>query len=195
MAISTRPVTAEELLDMPDDGMRHELIAGELRTMTPTGAEHGGIVAALTEMLGGYVRSRRLGRVLTGESGFLLGRDPDTVRAPDLAFISRERAAAAGRVRDYWPGAPDLAIEVVSPNDRYTDVDAKVAMWLAHGASLVLVVNPRRQVVSVHRSPDQSRILTTTDTFADDEVVPGWQLPVAAIFEDALASDDERAES
>lgn len=187
MATTTKAMTAEELLRLPDDGQRHELIAGELRTMTPTGDEHGGIVAILTEALRAYVRPRQLGLVRTGEPGFLLARNPDTVRAPDVAFVSRERAQSAGKVTGYRHGAPDLAIEIVSPSDLYIELEDKVALWLDHGARMVIVVSPRQQTVAVYRSRTRVRILTTADTLDGEEVVPGWTIPVAAIFEDELA--------
>src|SRR5919206_2667519 len=117
MATQRRLMTAEELWRMPDDGQRHELIAGELTTMPPSGFEHGRLTARLTASLSRHVRTHGLGEVLAAETGFLLARDPDLVRAPDVAFVSRERVAAAGEVAGYCPGAPDLAVEVVSPND------------------------------------------------------------------------------
>ncbi|MCC6627873.1 MAG: Uma2 family endonuclease [Chloroflexi bacterium] len=184
-------MTAEDLLRLPDDGMRHELIAGELRTMAPTGDEHGGIVVAIAASLGPYVQSHRLGRVRAGEPGYHLASDPDTVRAADVAFISRERLGAAGRLTGYRSGAPDLVVEVISPNDLYTEVDDKVALWLAHGTRMVIVVNPRRRTAAVYRSPTAVRILTETDTLDGDDVVPGWTMPVAALFE----RDDDLADA
>ncbi len=181
MAVTRTLMTAEELLRLPDDGQRHELIAGELRTMAPSGEEHGTTAATMTIDLGQHVRAHRLGRVLAAETGFLLTTDPDTVRAPDTAFISRERASAAP-VRGYRPGAPDLAVEVVSPNDLYTEVAEKVATWLEHGTRMVIVLDPRRRAVAVHRSLTQVRHLTVDDTIDGEDVVPGWTMPVRALF-------------
>lgn len=181
MATAQRLMTAEELLRWPDDGQRHELIAGELRTMPPAGEEHGTIAMSVGSMLAGYVREHQLGRVVAAETGFLLTTNPDTVRAADVAFIARERAGASP-VTGYRPGAPDLAIEVVSPTDRYSEVEEKVATWLAHGTRLVLVVDPRRRTVTVHRSPTQVQRLTVADTLDGAEVVPGWTLPVRELF-------------
>jgi Uma2 family endonuclease len=104
------------------------------------------------------------------------------VRAADVAFVQRERVLAAGDVKGYWPGAPDLAVEVVSPHDRYMEIDAKVAEWLAHGTRMVLVVNPRRRVVAVYRPQRALRELTEIDTLDGEDVVPGWMLPVREIF-------------
>ena len=151
MTTSQRLMTAEELLRLPDDGQRHELIVGELRTMSPGGAQQGRVAIRFAGPLSHYVAAHRLGEVFAAGTGFLLTTTPDTVRAPDVAFVSRERFEATGDLTGYWPGAPDLAAEVVSPNDLYIEVDEKVATWLAHGARMVLVLNPRWRTVAVHR--------------------------------------------
>jgi Uma2 family endonuclease len=183
MATGNKLTTADELLRLPDDGMRHELIAGELRTMAPAGSEHGWIAMNLGIPLGQYVRAHGLGRVYAAETGFLLTTEPDTVRAPDVAFVRQERVLAAGRVSGYWLGAPDLAAEVISPNDTYTEVEDKVAVWLEHGARLVLVVDPRRRTVAVHCPGRPRRLLTENDVVDGGDAVPGWTLPVRDLFE------------
>ena len=182
MAIEDQVISAEELLRLPDDGQRHELIAGELRTMAPSGGQHGLVAINLSTPLAQYVRAHELGRVFAAETGFLLATKPDTVRAPDVAFVRQERVLAAGEVTGYWPGAPDLAVEVISPNDLYAEVDEKVATWLEHGARMVLVVNPRRRTVVVHRPNAPARLLTENDTLDGEDVVPGWALPVRELF-------------
>lgn len=182
MATTQKLMTAEELLQRPDDGQRHELIAGELRTMSPTGEEHAGLTASLTGSLIQHVTAHKLGLVLTGEPGFILTRDPDTVRAPDVAFISQERVRATGKLTGYRPGVPDLAVEVISPNDLYTEVEEKVSTWLAHGTRMVIVLNPRQRTVAVHRSRTQVRHLTADDTLDGEDVVPGWTVPVKDLF-------------
>lgn len=185
MTTTTTLLTAEGLLRLPDDGQRYELIAGVLHTMPPTGDEHGGVVVTLAASLHGYVQAHRLGRVRAGEPGYILTRNPDTVRAPDVAFLSRERAGAGGPVRGYREGAPDLVAEVVSPNDRPAGIAEKVATWFRHGARMVLVLDPRPRTVAVYRSPTDVRVLTMADTLGGEEVVPGWRVPVAALFEEA----------
>lgn len=182
MAVEARLMTAEELLRLPDDGMRHELVRGELHTMSPAGFEHGGVTVRFSVPLAQHVWAKRLGEVVGGDPGFKLTANPDTVRAPDVAFVRRERLPAVGPVRGYWPGAPDLAVEVISPNDLYTEVDEKVAGWLEHGTRLVFVVNPRRRTVAVHRSGQPVRILTEADVIEAEDVVPGWTLPVRELF-------------
>lgn len=182
--IKQRIITAEDMFAMPDDGYRYELVRGELIKMSPTGSEHSWIESDIDVSLNPYVKANNLGRVFVGEPGFFLARDPDHVRAPDVAFVRRERIEAIGRQVGYWPEAPDLAIEVISPNDRYTEVDEKVADWLAAGTRMVVVVNPRNKTVKVHRSPTDVVTLTMTDTLDGDDVVPGWQIPIADIFAD-----------
>jgi Uma2 family endonuclease len=186
MATTRNLMTADELLRLPDDGLRHELVAGELRTMPPSGAQHGWQAARLAGSLIYYVDANRLGLVYVADAGFWLTRDPDTVRAPDVAFVRRERVLAAGDVKGFWPGAPDLVVEVISPGDLYTEVDEKIASWLAHGARLVLAVDPRRRTVAVHRPNQPVRLLTEDDRLEGQDVVPGWSLPVRQIFRQGL---------
>ncbi len=142
---------------MPDDGDRHELIRGELRTVTPAGHPHGRIAMRFAWPLAQYVEERRLGAVYAAETGFLLASDPDTVRAPDVAFVRRERVAEVGETGGYLPGAPDLAVEVISPGDTYTGVEGKVTEWLQAGARMVIVVDPPNRAVKVHCGPTVSR--------------------------------------
>jgi Uma2 family endonuclease len=182
MAITSGQMTAEELLALPDDGMRHELLAGELRTMAPTGRRHGRIAAELTTILNQYVKERRLGEVWGAETGCILARNPDTVRAADVSFVRRERLGAQLDDQGYWPGAPDLVVEVLSPSDRRGEVAEKVATWLRHGARMVVVVDPRRRTVAVHRPHAPTRTLTGADPLDGEDVVPGWSLAVGALF-------------
>ncbi len=182
MTTTQQAVTAEELLRLPGDGTRHELVRGELRRMSPASFEHGRMSVNISTPLDGHVRANNLGVVCGAETGFWLSRDPDTVRAPDAAFISRERVEAAGDTGGYWPGAPDLAVEVVSRHDLYTEVEDKVAAWLEAGTRMVIVVNPRRRTATVHRSLTESATLTERDTLDGADVVPGWRLPVGALF-------------
>jgi Uma2 family endonuclease len=182
MAIEPKLMTAAELERLPRDGQRHELVRGELRTMPPAGFEHGDLTQVFGSSLGPYVRAHQLGKVVVGDIGFRLTVDPDTVRAPDVAFVCRERVEAAGRVPGYWPGAPDLVVEVISPNDLYTEVDEKIAEWLEHGARLVFVVNPRRQTVAVHRPGQPVRVLAGDALLDGEDVVPGWTLPLRELF-------------
>lgn len=182
MTTETKLVTAEQLLDMPDDGYRYELVRGKLIKMAPAGAEHGGIAAVVLGSLHNQVRANGLGKVYAAETGFLIGTDPDHVRAPDVAFVRQDRIDAAGEVLSYFPGAPDLAVEVISPNDRCTDVEEKVADWLAAGTDMVVLVNPRNHTVTLRQPDWPPVILTEQDTLDGGKVVPGWQMLVGEIF-------------
>src|SRR5437867_10435812 len=112
------PVTAEELFELPDDGQRHELVVGQVLSEPPAGYRHGDAAGLMVHLLRSFVRGRGLGRVVTCDTGFVLARSPDTVRAPDVAFVSAERERKTGKVTGFFPGPPDLAVEVLSPSDR-----------------------------------------------------------------------------
>jgi UDP-glucose 4-epimerase len=178
---------AEELLAMPDDGFRYELVRGELRKMPPAGSEHGYIAMRLGLRLGRHAEANDLGRVYAAETGFKLASDPDTVRAPDAAFVSRERVVEVGHVEGYWPGAPDLAVEVVSPGDTHTEVVEKALAWLDAGSRMVLVVDPGRLTATVYRSLDDIRIVTEGDALDGADVLVHLALDVTPTHaEDAL---------
>ena len=180
---TARPTTADELLAMPDDGFRYELVRGELRRTSPAGHSHGEYAMSIGVSLGAHVRANRLGKTYAAETGFLLESDPDHVRAPDVAFVRGERADAARNTRGYFPGPPDLAVEVVSPHDRRAAVDEKIADWLAAGVLAVVVVNPPDRTVKIHRPPAGVVTLTADDVLEVDDVVPGWRMPVRGMFE------------
>jgi Uma2 family endonuclease len=181
-ATLTRPVTADELLAMPDDGYRYELVKGELRKMAPTGDEHGDVTMELAGALHQYVKKHNLGKVYAAETGFKLESDPDTVRAPDIAFVSRVKVEKTGRLKGFRSGAPDLAVEVLSPSDRVSRVEGKVAQWLEGGARMVWVVSPKLHTITVYRSLTNIVTLTEKDKLDGADVVPGFQIDVAEIF-------------
>ncbi len=183
MSTAVQLLSAEDLWNMPDHGGHHELVKGELRPMSPAGFDHGSVSMNLSGPLHQFVRSRKLGIVVTAETGFVLARDPDTVRAPDAAFIRQERIPASGRPLRYWVGPPDLAVETMSPNDTVFEVDEKIREWLTAGARLVWVINPRQQTVTVFRPENTATILCVGDTLDGVDVVPGFQIPVAELFE------------
>jgi len=182
MVAKTQLVTAEELLDMPDDGYRYELVRGELRKMAPASYDHGTVSGNVFASLHTHVRNNGLGKVTAAETGFLLATNPDTVRAPDAAFVRRERDAAAGPVNGFFPGPPDLAVEIISPNDRYTEVYEKVDEWLDAGSGMVVVVNPRNRTATVRVAGANPVILHEGDTLDGGDVVPEWRMAVADMF-------------
>ena len=179
-----RLLTAAELLNRPEDGHCYELARGELRKMAPAGMRHGNLAHRIDRSLSRYVEDNDLGELYIAEAGYLLGTDPDTVRVPDLSFIRRERVNARGPWEGFWPGAPDLAVEILSPTDRLAAVAEKAAEWLAAGAGLVIVVTPRAnaKTVTVHQPGQTPLTLTEQDTLEGGSVVPGWRLPVRDIF-------------
>ncbi len=173
-------MTAVELFQTPGLG-RCELVHGELIPMTPAGFEHGRIAAEISWILKEYVKRRPLGTVTGAETGFLIARDPDTVRAPDAAFIRAERVPLAP-VRGYFPEAPDLAVEVLSPGERASEVAAKVQNWLEAGCRMVWVVDPETTTVTVYRGRDQIAILGVSDTLVGGDVLPDFSVRVEEIF-------------
>ena len=130
-----------------------------------------------------YVKSNRLGTIVAAETGFVIARDPDTVRAPDIGFIAKSRMPASGRPIKFWVGAPDLAVETMSPWDTVFEVDEKVQEWIAAGTRMVWVVNPRQKTVQILRSNTTVRVLSVNDRLDGEDVVPGFSIAVAEIFE------------
>ena len=172
--------TAEQLLRAGDIGPC-ELIRGELRMMNAAGGQHGRITAQLSFLLSTHIVPKCLGTCYAAETGFILSRDPDTVRAPDFAFIAAGRAATPER--GFMPGAPDLAVEVLSPDDRPGYVREKVAEWLEAGTRAVWIVDPRKRTVVVHEPAQPPLELGESDTIRGGAVLPGLELPVSAVFD------------
>jgi Uma2 family endonuclease len=182
MSTAIQLLTAEDLWNMPDQGGHWELVKGELRPMSPAGSGHGAFSMNLSAPLHQFVRARKLGIVMAAETGFIIAHDPDTVRAPDAAFIRQDRVAATGVSVKFWVGAPDLAVETMSPSDTVYEVDQKVQEWLTAGTRLVWVINPQQQTVKVCRPDNTAKILGMTETLDGADVVPGFQISVAEIF-------------
>ncbi len=150
--------------------------------MSPAGFRHGAIVARLTGALVQHIDAHDLGEVSGAETGFKLASDPDTVRAPDVAFVRRERIPDGELTEKFWPGAPDLAVEAIIPNDTLHEVDEKVEDYLATGVRLVWIVNPKKRTVTVHRPNTEAQTLVESDTIDGLDVVPDFQYFVARLF-------------
>ncbi|MEO6596904.1 MAG: Uma2 family endonuclease [Planctomycetota bacterium] len=180
--MSTQPVvTAEDLLTIHEDGYRHELVRGELRRMSAAAPLHGFVAMRIGRHLANFVEEHSLGAVFAAETGFVLERNPDTVLAPDVAFVRQERLPrefAPG----FFPGPPDLAVEVPSPRDSHGDVQEKVLSWLQHGARLVWVVDPKPRRVTVYRTTRDVLVLGAGDPLDGGDVVPGFTVSVEALF-------------
>ena len=179
----SRPMTAEEFVYEQPDDLRTELIAGEMVMEPLPGAEHGSLAAWLTFQLHSFVELRRLGRVL-GETGYILERGPDTVRGPDVSFVSAERWASIVDKRKFFEGAPDLAIEVASPDDSRRELAAKARGYLAAGARLVWMVWPKRKSIEVFRPGSPPQLLGLADTLDGGDVLPGFRLAVEVVFQE-----------
>jgi len=175
-------MTAEDLFRLPDDNCRHELVRGELRRMAAAGFRHGAVIMNVAVPLGHHVKQHGLGLMCGAETGFVLERDPDTVLAPDVAFVRRDRIPASGLPAAFWEGPPDLAVEVTSPGDTRREVADKVASWLAAGTRLVWVVDPKRTMVEIHGPDGAPRRLERSDVLEGEPLFPGFRLPVTDIF-------------
>ena len=173
---------AEDLWKQSDDGYRYELVKGEIRRTPLTGFEHGIISAAIGSFLDKHVEMNRLGYVCSAGTGFKISQNPDTVRAPDAAFVRQESIDKQGIPKGYWEGAPDLAVEVISPSDTYTEVAEKVDEWLNAGCAMVWVINPRRETVEVYKSPEDITVLQSDDILDGGDVIEGFECSIKDLF-------------
>ena len=182
MSTSTRSVTANDLLRMPDDGRRYELVEGELIDMAPAGGRHGHVAMQIGWRLAEHVVKNGLGMAFAAETGFLLARNPDTVRAPDAAFIAAERIPPGGITTSFVDIVPDLVVEVVSHGDSSPRLQAKTEEWLRHGVRMVWLADPNARSIAVYQSTDDVRILNVGDEIAGDPVLPGFRCAVIDVF-------------
>ena len=182
MATESGVTTAEALIRLPGGRWRYELVDGVLRQMTPAGHVHGKIAARICARLTAFVEEQNLGHAYAAETGFLLRRSPDTVRAPDAAFVSAARLEAlALSARGYFPGSPDLAIEVLSPDDAAGAVEAKTADWLTSGC-VVIIIDPVLAIATVHRPGASVVTLRGRDELTVPDLLPGWAVTVGELF-------------
>ena len=178
-----QPLTAEQLWELPEaPGKRHELVKGELVEVPGAGALHGLIVGVIYRLLAAFVDERGLGYAFGDGVGYILGRDPDLVRIPDASYVARERVPEDGIPEGFWPIAPDLAVEVVSPHDRAEDIHGKVREYLAAGTRLVWVLWPRSRAVTVHDAGGETRELDAADELDGGDVLPGFRVRVADLL-------------
>jgi Uma2 family endonuclease len=179
--MSATLVTAEELLRLRTPHQRTELIRGVLVVREPAGYAHGRIAMNVAVKLGVHIERTNAGQLFAAETGFTLARHPDTVRAPDVAFVRRERLLEAST-----PGfpdlAPDLVVEVLSPDDRPGDVLAKVADWLSAGCLLVWVIDPQRRSARVYRADGSETLLSANDALDGEELLPGFACPLRDVL-------------
>lgn len=176
-------LTGDDLLRMPsEEGDRYELIEGDLYIAEPPGYDHGYVALNIGSLLRAHVKARGLGRVVV-ETGFFTRGDNHTVRAPEVAFQSYERLPPGPRPQGYGRIAPDLVVEVVSPYDRDAKIDLKTREWLDFGVRTVWEIDPDRRRVRVSTAAGTT-VLEEGDVLDGGDVVPGFAVPVRALFED-----------
>ena len=173
--------TATDLERLSDEGHRYELIQGGLRPMSPSGGPHGDATSRVSFYINGVVYGDDLGMTFAAETGFVVGHDPDTIKAPDFAFVSYERLPAS-LPEGYVPLVPDLAVETRSPSDTGREVAEKVEEWLLAGVKIVWVIEPRKRTITTHRLGRSPRVVGIGDTLDGEDVLPGLSVPVERIF-------------
>jgi Uma2 family endonuclease len=178
----TTLMTADEFAQLADDGMRHELVAGEVMAKMPPGGIHGAIAGRLVRRLLDWIDAGA-GSSAGVEAGFILAHDPDTVRAPDVAYVTSARIPSGGVPEGFWSLAPDLAVEIVSPSETADEVRDKIREYLQAGTSVVWVVYPRNHEVLAYTPDGRARTFGPSDTLEDAAMLPGFSCPVAALFQ------------
>ena len=176
-------LTADDLLRLYSEGVKGELIRGVLHETVTAGGEHGDIAVALGAEVRSFVRPRRLGRVGGTDSGIMLEREPDTVREPDVYYISAEKLPLNLRVSGYYEVVPDMVAEIRSPSDRRGEFDEKIQMWLDFGVRLVLAVYPQSRTIEAHQPGLPPATLAYDDTLDGGDVIPGFTCPLKDIFD------------
>ena len=179
---TTNPLAADDLLRLASKDVRGELIQGELCETASVGGRHGEIAAMLISELVAHVRPRRLGRVAGTDAGILLEREPDTVREPDIAFISAETLPLDVTVSSYYDVVPDLVVEIISPNDGPRAAHDRARMWLSYGVGVVWLIDPEARTVAVHRPDSPGVTLGQSDTLEGGPALPDFTCPVRNIF-------------
>lgn len=176
-------MTAEDVLRLPEKpGVTFELIDGELHDVPGATALHGLIAAMVHELIQGFVRQRDLGLVFPDGVGYVLDRDPDHIRIPDVSFVAWSEVPVDGVPERFWEGAPTLAVEVISSNDRAADIHRKVRDYLDAGTGVVWVLWPRPNSMTVY-DRDGQRELVADDELDGGDALPGFRIRVGDVFE------------
>lgn len=175
-------MTADELFEMEEDEYKYELIQGRLIRMAPGGFEHSSIGTTVIMHLGNHVASNQLGRVFGADLGVVFSRDPDTVRAPDVCFIRQERLAKQTDRTRFSEVIPDLAVEIISPSDRASDVTAKALFYIEHGVRLVWIIDPQDRTVKVYSPDNPPYLFNEHDELDGGDILPDFRLAVREIF-------------
>ena len=179
----TKLLTAEDLLRLSSEGVKGELVRGVLHETVSVGKVHARIAVRIGGEFDRHVRRHRLGQVGGTDGGVLVERDPDTVREPDIYYVSAERLPLDDRSDGYLEVVPELVVEIVSPSDSSREVDEKIQMWLDLGVSMALVVRPVDRTITIHRPGAPALTLTGDDVLDGGEALPGFSLPLSEIFD------------
>jgi len=180
-SVAHKLITAEEYRGSPMNTKHSELVRGEVVETMPPGGEHGEIAGALVELLRRWAREGAGGYAAV-ESGYILGHNPDTVRGPDVSYVRADRIPSGGRPKAFWPIAPDLAVEIVSPSETAAEVRAKVRDFLTAGTPLVWTIYPDQREVIAHTPDGMARTYSEEDTLEHPDVLPGFSCKVAELF-------------
>lgn len=173
--------TDEAFMALPDDGNRYELVNGELVNMGNAGLKHGYVSGRLIVLLGGFIYANDLGIALDSSTAFTM--KSGNKRSPDASFLSKARLkAGGGLIKGFFVGAPDLAVEVLSPGNTVEEIHDKIVEYFDSGSQLVWVIHPDEEYVLVYRHPQPSRLLLHTDSLEGEDVIPGFQLPLTELF-------------
>ena len=181
--LSRSLLTAEDLPYVMPDEMICELVRGELICESLPGELHGRVAATVLFHLAHFVREHRLGRIYAAETGFVLARGPDTVRGPDVAFVSADRAGGP-RPGPFFEGAPDLAVEVLSPGNTKREIADKTRDYFAGGAQAVWVIDPNAETATVHLPKRAPETLMQGSALDGGAVLPGFHLALAELFDE-----------
>ncbi len=183
IVIEDKLYTSEEFLEISRDTSRvYELTKGRLTIMSPAGRNHGKLALRIGARIQVFVDENDLGEAYAAETGFKLETEPDTVLAPDVSFVNKERLPAGEMTAGFLPGPPDLAVEVVSPSERASEVQTKVKAWLTHGTKLVWIVEPTSRTVNVYRADGSAALLDISAMLDGEDVLPGFTMPLESLF-------------
>ena len=184
MSTRTRLITADDFLTWPDEpGCRQELIRGEVVTMTLPGGEHGEIALQIAHLILAHVKPLKLGKVYAAETGFIVERDPDTVRGADVAYYSYARLPKGPLPAGYGPEVPELVIEVRSTSDSWRDILVKVGEYLAAGVLKVIVLDPRSRKAHIYSADEEPEVLGPEDELTVPELLGEFQVAVHRFFD------------
>lgn len=173
--------TDAEFMALPEDGNRYELVDGELVVMGNSGMEHGYIASILIIFLGGFVRTNKLGVICDSSTAFTM--KSGNKRSPDVSFVSKQRLQGLKRLpKGFFDGAPDLAVEVISPNNTFEEIHQKIVEYFESGSRLVWVINPDEESIVVYHSPKPDRLLGSTDTLNGENIIPNFSLSISELF-------------